>query len=117
MEESGFRDAIAANGPVLVLFTASWCPFCVRFQPIFDELAPRFGGRTVVTHLEEDSDPRWDEFRIEVVPTVAVFRRGRIVRRQDGILRRGILRRDFEAFLAAPEREETTPAQNNARGL
>ena len=110
MEAPGFRKAIAADAPTLVLFTASWCPFCVRFDPVWQELAPGFGGPTLVAPLEEDADPRWDEFRIEVVPTVAVFRNGVPVARLDGVLRRGILRGDLERFLKAlppPARSHT----------
>ena len=116
-DDAAFREVLRAEEPVLVLFTASWCPFCVRFQPIFDELAPRFRGRIAVASLEEDSDPRWDEFGVQVVPTVAVFHRGRLIRRHDGILRRGILRGDFEAFLAKLHEGLGAPPTNNARGF
>jgi thioredoxin 1 len=100
MEDPGFRAAIASDAPVLVLFTASWCPFCARFEPLWREAATRFRGETAVAHLEDEDDPRWDEFRVEVVPSLAVFRRGRVVARRDGILGRGLLRADVDAFLA-----------------
>jgi len=99
-DDAAFREAIRTDEPVLVLFTASWCPFCVRFRPIFEELSSRFRGRIAVASLEEDSDPRWDEFNVQVVPTLAVLHRGRVVQRHNGVLRRGILRADLEAFLA-----------------
>ncbi len=33
-----YEKAIKAKKPMLVLFYADWCGFCVRFMPIFEEL-------------------------------------------------------------------------------
>lgn len=100
--QAGFQqEVVEAKEPVLVLFTADWCPFCRRFDPVFDALAAGFRGRVVRAHLEDEENPMWEEHHVDVVPTVEVFRDGRSVARHDGILGRGILRGDLERFLAS----------------
>ena len=42
-----------------------------------------------------------EAYRVAVVPTVAVFRNGRVSARLDGVLGRGLLRGELEAFLEA----------------
>ena len=95
------KEVIEVPEPVLVLFTANWCPFCRRFDPVFDALAAGFRGRVVRAQLEDEDNPLWGDQHVDVVPTIAVFRDGRSVARHDGVLGRGILRIDLERFLAS----------------
>ncbi len=69
----------------VVLFHSSWCPFCRRFKPVFDTaVAGQKSWEPLEFMLEEDENPLWSEFRIEVVPTVLFFREGKVVSRLDG---------------------------------
>lgn len=67
--------------PTALLFTADWCGFCIRFLPHYR----RFAGAWIVDISDED-DPLWDEYEIDVVPTVLLVERGKVVRRWAGIL-------------------------------
>lgn len=69
----------------MVLFHSSWCPFCRRFKPVFDSVAADQGAwEPLEVLLEEDENPLWNRFEIEVVPTVLFFREGQVVKRLDG---------------------------------
>ena len=73
------------NGRVLVLFYASWCPYCKSFVPFFDKKAISVNGGSVIHVLLDDYDsPLWDDFDIEAVPTVILFEEGKVSRRLDG---------------------------------
>ena len=91
LDASDFEKARLARGGVwIVAFIADWCPFCQSFLPQFSTLEAETGFRAAIGDLTSEESPHWDDFRIEVVPTVAVFRDGRVVFRVDGILGTGL---------------------------
>lgn len=47
-------DLQAIEGPVLIKFTASWCPPCKALQPILDTLEQEFGH--ACTFVQADID-------------------------------------------------------------
>ena len=76
---------IRANEKVLVLFYASWCPFCTPFVPVFDKKVAKLKVGNVIHVLLDDYDnPLWDDYGIEAVPTVIFFEKGKVSRRLNG---------------------------------
>ncbi len=80
---------------VSVLFGASWCPFCRMFNPVFESAMKEKGLPGASVDLSDLDHPLWETFAIRVVPTVIVFKTGRPVFRKDGILGRGLSRKDM----------------------
>jgi len=95
------REVLEPAGPMVVAFWAEWCPFCRRFRPWFERAHAARGGRFLIARLDDEGNPLWEDFRVAVVPTVAVFREGRVAARRDGILGRGISEAELAAFLDA----------------
>ncbi|HLB99778.1 MAG TPA: thioredoxin family protein, partial [Candidatus Bathyarchaeia archaeon] len=57
------------NKQVLALFCSSWCPFCRRFLPAFNNrIAKRGFERVIRVYLEDDDNPLWEEYSVEAVP-------------------------------------------------
>jgi len=83
-------DQLLRKGTWIVAFLADWCPFCRRFRPQFSTLEGAAAFRVAVGDVSSEESPLWDVFRIEVVPTIVVFRDGRPVFRVDGILGEGL---------------------------
>lgn len=76
---------IEKDEKVLVLFYASWCPYCVNFVPIFDRKIVNFKVEKVIHVLLDDYDNQlWDNYDIEAVPTVIFFEKGKVSKRLDG---------------------------------
>ena len=79
------NSQLKANGKVLALFYASWCPYCIGFVPVFDKKAANLSVGSVIHVLLDDYDnPLWDDYAIEAVPTVIFFENGKVCRRLDG---------------------------------
>lgn len=89
-----------ASGRTAVLFHATWCPHCCRYLPVFaDEMRgdPRAAVEAV---LDDDDNPLWAQYDIDVVPTVLLFEDGRVTARLDGRLGEGLAAGELSRALA-----------------
>ncbi len=93
-------QVLESSEPTVALFWATWCPFCRRYKPEFDKLAAKWPWRFASVYLDDESNPLWDDYSVEVVPTLALFRDGKLADRQDGILGYGIDRKATDAFVS-----------------
>lgn len=85
---------------VLVLFYASWCPYCASFVPVFDAKAATFtSGRVLHVLLDDYDNPLWDDYAVEAVPTVIFFEKGKISRRLDGRFGVGLNEKQLRVWL------------------
>jgi thioredoxin 1 len=74
------------SGPVLVDFTAAWCPPCRALSPIVARIADETSGRVTVGSVDVDACPNLAaKFRIRGMPTLVVFQNGKEVARRMGL--------------------------------
>lgn len=83
-------QAIASQDLVVVLFYADWCGFSARLIGPFEEKHEDLPGTVVAANLSSNTDPRWDRYHVQAVPTVVAFRHGEPVARADAIPGRGL---------------------------
>ncbi|MDE1726842.1 MAG: thioredoxin family protein [Thaumarchaeota archaeon] len=94
-----FDSKILNNGKkTLVLFYASWCPYCANFKPSF-ESANVNNVVKVEALVDEDENPLWDRFNIQAVPTMIAFENGKVVARKDARKHVGLTREDMESII------------------
>lgn len=85
------NNELQANQTVLALFYSTWCPYCMRFFPAFEEQTSGLEFKSVINVvLEDDDDPLWDEYGIAAVPTVIYFKEGKVAKRLDAKLGSGL---------------------------
>ncbi len=89
------------NKKVLVLFCASWCPFCRSFLSVFDKRVTKYNfDSTVHTYIDDYDNPLWENYSIEAVPTIILFEKAQVVQRLDAELGAGLSERKFAQWLA-----------------
>lgn len=82
-----FESIINSNTPVLVDFFAEWCGPCKAQSPILKEIASELGEKVKVIKIDVDRNPEIAmKFHIQGVPTLMVFKNGRQMFRQSGMM-------------------------------
>jgi thioredoxin 1 len=85
--QNSFSDIINSEKPTLVDFFAVWCGPCQMMKPILDELKGRMGDTISIIKVDVDKNQQVAaNYRIQGVPTLALFQKGQIIWRQAGVL-------------------------------
>ena len=79
-DETFASVVLSSSKPVLVDCWAAWCGPCRMIAPAIEQLAAESVGRYVVAKLNVDENPRTaGEFQISSIPTMLLFKDGRLV--------------------------------------
>ena len=71
------EQVLAADLPVLVDFTASWCPPCRMIAPVLAEIAAEMPDRLRIVQLDVDTNPATQSaYGVLSMPTLMLFRAG-----------------------------------------
>ncbi|MFD9028190.1 thioredoxin family protein [Streptomyces parvulus] len=78
-------EVLGSELPVLVEFTADWCPPCRQMAPVLRAVAEEEGERLRVVQLNVDRNPATtNAYRVLSMPTFMVFRGGEPVKSMVG---------------------------------
>jgi thioredoxin 1 len=98
-------DVLASETPVLVDFTADWCPPCKMIAPVLDRIAAENMGRLRVVALDVDANPETARrYNVLGMPTLALFVRGELVTTVVGAQPQQTIMKALEPYLAAAGR-------------
>ncbi|MBM4313594.1 MAG: hypothetical protein FJ122_06690 [Deltaproteobacteria bacterium] len=95
--EKDLKEILRTRNKVIALFYASWCPFCVRFLPIFRKRAVLDGQYFAI--VQDDGDTLGNPYSVEILPTLIFFENGAVSKRLDGISGIGLNETQFEDFV------------------
>lgn len=91
---------LRADRPVLLEFTASWCPPCRMIEPVLREIAAERDGRLVVAQLDVDANPVTARAAgVLGMPTLSLYVDGEVVAQVVGAKPKAALMRAIAEFL------------------
>jgi thioredoxin 1 len=85
--KASFSSLINAETPVLVDFYADWCAPCKALAPILKQLKEQVGDRLRIVKIDVDhNNAIAGKFQVRGVPTLVLFKEGKAVWRQSGVM-------------------------------
>lgn len=95
-----FNDIISGDQPVLVDFYATWCGPCKAMAPTIESLGKELAGRARVLKIDVDKNEAVaNQYRIQSVPTLMIFKRGEVVWRTAGVVDKRVLLQQIDALM------------------
>ncbi|MFN4971593.1 MAG: thioredoxin [Bacteroidota bacterium] len=84
---SAFSELIHGKTPVLVDFSAEWCGPCKMMTPVLQQVAAELGDAVKIIKVDVDKNPSAaSHYAIQGVPTLLLFKEGKQLWRQSGVL-------------------------------
>ena len=94
------NEVLAADKPVLVDFWAEWCAPCKAMVPDLEAVASQYAGRARIGKLNvEENDQVAFQYGITAMPTLMVFKGGKVAEQRVGKMSREQLARLLDAHL------------------
>jgi len=74
------ENVLSSKSPVLLDFTATWCPPCKMMKPHLHKVEEAFGDRLKVVEIDIDENSYLPAFfRVEGIPRLIVVKDGKVV--------------------------------------
>ncbi|MCU9808156.1 thioredoxin [Paraclostridium sp. AKS46] len=95
-----FRGAVEDNqGVVVVDFFATWCGPCKMLAPVFESVSEELNNAKFVKVDIDESLELAQKFGISTVPTMMIFKDGKVVDKLVGFMPKESLKAKVEAHL------------------
>lgn len=94
-------EVLKSPVPVFVDFWAEWCGPCRMVGPVVDELSGEYGERVRFVKVNVDKAGEIaSRYKVYSIPTMAIFRDGKIVKQQVGAASKDSLKSTIDSAIA-----------------
>lgn len=97
-----FEDLIKGSTPVLVDYFATWCGPCKAMHPILEQLKKEMGDKVKILKIDIDvaaNRQSVSAYQVQSVPTLMLFKEGKILWRQSGVVQAKALQQIIEKHI------------------
>ena len=75
-----FNEMLSGDKPLLVDYWAPWCGYCRRIGPAYEKISREYADSLMVVKVNIDDEAALAEAeRIEVIPTLVLYRSGEAI--------------------------------------
>ena len=98
LTDASFLTLVTTNNLILVDFWAEWCGPCKKMNPILEELSSETGLLIGKLNVDENSG-KTQEYSIQTIPTMVLFKDGNPVHRIVGAMPKHRLMKELAEWI------------------
>lgn len=98
--KGNFNEIINSEQLILVDFFADWCGPCKVLAPILKEVKDEMGETLKIVKIDVDKNQSIaGKYHVRGVPTMILFKKGKTLWRQSGVVQKSEIVKTIESFL------------------
>lgn len=99
-QDKNLQAILQSATPVLVDCSAEWCGPCKQLAPILKDVKAKTGDKMRILKIDVDKNPKLSaQWQISSVPTLLLFKDGKLLWRQSGVVPAHQLLQTLQPFL------------------